>query len=68
MDEIGEVSVPFERVLELAAWLGRADTTACPPRDNPCWNQRRLDGYLRDRDPVEDECTECWLRYLFMGD
>lgn len=66
MDDV-RVEMPFDRLVEMATMLGSMETDLCPPLDHPCWAARDLEGYLGG-DPIENECIECWLRYILMGD
>jgi len=67
MDEL-RVEMPFDRLVEMATMLGSMETDLCPPLvEHECWLKRDLAGYL-NVDPIENECIECWLRYILMGD
>ena len=60
------VNLPLSRLKEVAKRLGSQDVDACPSMDGDCWEARGLKGYF-DGDPVEHECSECWLLWLLTG-
>ena len=62
------VKMPMTRLIDLATMLGSMETDLCPPIvGHRCWLQRGLVPYTKGQMP-EYECTECWLRYILMGD
>lgn len=64
----GITEIPTARIVVLAKHLGGQNVTACPPVEHECWLKRDLMPYLPEVASPEVECSECWMRYLLMGD
>lgn len=62
------VKLPMDRLVALSTMLGSMDADLCPPIvGHDCWLKRGLAPYTNGQMP-EYECTECWMRYILMGD
>ena len=63
------LSINFSHLEKTARHLGSQDYAVCPPHpvDTPCWRNRGLKPHI-EGDPVENECTNCWLTWLIYGE
>jgi hypothetical protein len=63
-----QVTLPYARIVTTALCLGEQGTNACPPVEHDCWLKRNEAGYLEILNPVDAECSECWMTYLLRGE